>query len=63
MKFKKVWIKTHNVELCVEHSNYLQAYIEASLEEGRFLKQKAKIQWLKEGDGNTGYFHRVVQGK
>lgn len=28
-----------------------------------FLKQKSKIQWFREGDCNSGYFHRVVKGK
>ncbi|XP_071741234.1 uncharacterized protein [Rutidosis leptorrhynchoides] len=36
---------------------------EAVLDEERFLKQKAKIEWLRVGDSNTGYFHKVVQGK
>ncbi|GJR15895.1 hypothetical protein Tco_0798547 [Tanacetum coccineum] len=31
------------------------------LTEERFLKQKAKIQWLKEGDSNSSYFHKVVK--
>nr|GFB58604.1 reverse transcriptase domain, reverse transcriptase zinc-binding domain protein [Tanacetum cinerariifolium] len=29
----------------------------------RFLKQKAKVQRLKEGDNNSAYFHKAVKGR
>nr|GFB32582.1 hypothetical protein [Tanacetum cinerariifolium] len=33
------------------------------LDEQRFLKQKAKVKWLKDGDSNTTYFYRIVKSK
>ncbi|GJT69751.1 sodium/hydrogen exchanger 6 [Tanacetum coccineum] len=46
-----------------EHAHYLLAFKEAYLDEERFLKQKAKVEWLKAGDSNTSYFHKIVKSK
>ncbi|GJS26843.1 sodium/hydrogen exchanger 6 [Tanacetum coccineum] len=46
-----------------EHAHYLLAFKEAQLDEERFLKQKAKVEWLKAGDSNTAYFHQIVKSK
>lgn len=51
-----------DIELRFEESSLVTAFNDACLEEELFLKQKVKIKWLKEGDGNTGYFHNVVKG-
>ncbi|GJV69830.1 RNA-directed DNA polymerase, eukaryota, reverse transcriptase zinc-binding domain protein [Tanacetum coccineum] len=35
----------------------------AAVIEEKFLKQKAKNTWLKEGDSNTAYFHKMVKSR
>nr|GEX00960.1 hypothetical protein [Tanacetum cinerariifolium] len=52
-----------NIELLEEEAAYLQAFNEASLLEEKFLMQKAKVEWLKLGDANTAYFHKVVKSQ
>lgn len=39
-------------------SAILGKYKDALLDKEKFLKQKAKVDWLHEGDQNTGYFTR-----
>lgn len=36
---------------------------EFCLAEEMFLKQKYRIQWIREGDKNTSFFHRMVKMK
>ncbi|XP_071740858.1 uncharacterized protein [Rutidosis leptorrhynchoides] len=52
-----------SISICEEESCILKEYNEACLEEELFLKQKAKVDWLREGDFNTRYFHNVVKGR
>lgn len=40
----------------VEYIKYLK--IEESI-----LKQKSKLQWFKEGNANTNYFHALIRGR
>ena len=51
------------VALCEEEALYLKAFNQASLDEERFLKQKAKIEWLSVGESNSAYFHRSVKAR
>ncbi|GJV37900.1 hypothetical protein Tco_1410377 [Tanacetum coccineum] len=52
-----------NLELREERASYLRAFTDASLLEEKFLLQKAKVEWLKLGDANTAYFHKVVKSQ
>ncbi|GJX44064.1 hypothetical protein Tco_0260740 [Tanacetum coccineum] len=50
-----------NVSIREEEAAAVVAFNEAVLIEEKFLKQKAKITWLKEGDSNIAYFHKMVK--
>nr|GEU52724.1 hypothetical protein [Tanacetum cinerariifolium] len=46
-----------------EEAVYLTSFNEAKLDEERFLKQKAKVEWLDVGDSNSAYFHKTIKGR
>ncbi|GAV70945.1 hypothetical protein CFOL_v3_14442 [Cephalotus follicularis] len=50
-------------EARIKERQILGDYYTASRVEESFLKQKARVQWLKLGDANASFFHRVVQVK
>ncbi|GJX24441.1 sodium/hydrogen exchanger 6 [Tanacetum coccineum] len=52
-----------NNQLRDEEVVYLRAFNEATLDEERYLQQKAKIEWLRVGDSNSAYFHKVIKGR
>ncbi|GJU85498.1 RNA-directed DNA polymerase, eukaryota, reverse transcriptase zinc-binding domain protein [Tanacetum coccineum] len=53
----------NNISLRDEEAAYVIEYSDALLLQERFLRQKAKIQWLKEGDSNSAFFHKTVKSK
>ncbi|GJV92530.1 protein LAZ1 [Tanacetum coccineum] len=58
---KALDLNPNDVNLRDEEAVYVQAFVEAKLDEERFLKQKAKIEWLDVGDSNSTYFHKSIK--
>ncbi|GKB95035.1 hypothetical protein Tco_0981172, partial [Tanacetum coccineum] len=54
---------TYSSALREEEIIYTNAYKEALLDEERFLRQKSKIEWLKEGDQNNAYLYNSIKGR
>ncbi|GJV05024.1 uncharacterized protein Tco_1338593 [Tanacetum coccineum] len=46
-----------------EEALYLTAFNQAVIDEERFLMQKSKAKWLRVGDSNSVYFHRMVKAR
>ncbi|GJW33278.1 hypothetical protein Tco_0053310 [Tanacetum coccineum] len=58
-----VWMLKSSMLLSRDKATVVVAFIDALIMEERFLKQKAKIDWLREGDSNSAYFHKVVKSR
>ncbi|GKB40686.1 hypothetical protein Tco_0885628, partial [Tanacetum coccineum] len=52
-----------NVSLREDEAATVIAFNEALVIKEKFLKQKAKIAWLKEGDSNSAYFHKAIKSR
>ncbi|GJZ85823.1 hypothetical protein Tco_0651162, partial [Tanacetum coccineum] len=52
-----------NVDLRESEANYVGALNEALIMEEHFLKPKAKIDWLREGDSNSAYFFKAIKSR
>ncbi|GJX40547.1 hypothetical protein Tco_0255537, partial [Tanacetum coccineum] len=65
--FEKVKVlkdELSKIQLSLEEEMvFYNAYREATLDEEKLLKQKTKIDWLRDGDFNSSYFHSVVKGR
>ncbi|GJT07833.1 hypothetical protein Tco_0842295 [Tanacetum coccineum] len=58
---KALDLDSDNQILREEEVVYVEAFNVAKLDEERFLKQKAKIEWLDVGDLNSAYFNKAVK--
>ena len=47
----------------VNEKNCLKSYHDLACAEEGFLKQKSRVRWLKLGDHNTSFFHKVVKAR
>nr|GEV62489.1 hypothetical protein [Tanacetum cinerariifolium] len=52
-----------NTALRDDEAAYIQAFNEAKIDEGRFLRQKVKLEWLEVGDSNSAYFHKSIKSR
>ncbi|GKA26888.1 RNA-directed DNA polymerase, eukaryota, reverse transcriptase zinc-binding domain protein [Tanacetum coccineum] len=52
-----------NSEFKKEALVILNEYREAVVDENKLLSQKAKVNWMKDGDKNTAFFHKVIKGR
>ncbi|XP_071734636.1 uncharacterized protein [Rutidosis leptorrhynchoides] len=58
-----LYLNPFSIDICGNEAHLLQAYNGALLDEERFLKQKAKVEWLRVGDNNSRYSNNVVNSK
>ncbi|GJY63013.1 RNA-directed DNA polymerase, eukaryota, reverse transcriptase zinc-binding domain protein [Tanacetum coccineum] len=53
----------HDKSLKVKAIKALDDYNDAMKDEEKLLAQKARIDWLNEGDKNNVFFHKVIKGR
>ncbi|GJX74877.1 RNA-directed DNA polymerase, eukaryota, reverse transcriptase zinc-binding domain protein, partial [Tanacetum coccineum] len=52
-----------NTHIREQGVNLFKEYTLALEDEEKLLLQKTKVEWLKEGDRNTAYFHKVLKSR
>ncbi|PHU20013.1 hypothetical protein BC332_11164 [Capsicum chinense] len=50
-----------NMLVIAEESKLAQQYAELKQASEKFLQQKSKIQWLREGDSSTRFYHNYLK--
>ncbi|GJV08696.1 RNA-directed DNA polymerase, eukaryota, reverse transcriptase zinc-binding domain protein [Tanacetum coccineum] len=53
----------HNDNVKSKSCQVHKEYYDAMRDENNLLMQKAKIEWLKDGDRNTEFFHKIIKGR
>ncbi|GKE80733.1 hypothetical protein Tco_1550733, partial [Tanacetum coccineum] len=53
----------NDTSLREEEAVYLSAFNKAKIDEERYLKHKAKIEWFDVGDSNSAYFYKTIKSK
>ncbi|GJR75133.1 RNA-directed DNA polymerase, eukaryota, reverse transcriptase zinc-binding domain protein [Tanacetum coccineum] len=53
----------HNKSIKDKSIEILEEYNVAVKDEEKLLAQKARIDWLNEGDKNSAFFHKVIKGR
>ncbi|XP_059285656.1 uncharacterized protein LOC132039131 [Lycium ferocissimum] len=60
---KKIQQSPHNVLLVDEEVKLMQECTKLKKAREEFLQQKCKVQWLKEGDQNTKFYHSFLRSR
>ncbi|GJV03160.1 RNA-directed DNA polymerase, eukaryota, reverse transcriptase zinc-binding domain protein [Tanacetum coccineum] len=60
---KKVDQEPHNADLKEAEAKILKEYNVAVQDEGKFLFQQATIDWLRDGDKNSKFFHAILKDR
>ncbi|GKC66611.1 RNA-directed DNA polymerase, eukaryota, reverse transcriptase zinc-binding domain protein [Tanacetum coccineum] len=53
----------HNKSIKTNSIKILEDYNDAVKDEEKLLAQKARIDWLNDGDKNSAFFHKIIKGR